>query len=45
MRPAGYKLVAASRYRLFGQDEYACRRMSKEMRRRFLAEKLAEVQA
>ena len=36
-RDCGYKMVAASRYRLFGKDEGVCRRMTKDMRRRFLS--------
>lgn len=38
LRDLGYKLVAASRYSLFGKDEEVCRRMSAEIKRRFLAE-------
>ena len=37
VRDAGYNLVAALRYRVFGKSEDACRRMTKDMRRRFLS--------
>mmetsp|Transcript_686 Transcript_686/g.1572 ORF Transcript_686/g.1572 Transcript_686/m.1572 type:complete len:165 (-) Transcript_686:546-1040(-) len=37
VRDLGYTLIAASRYRLFGKDEGVCRRMTKDMRQRFLA--------
>lgn len=37
-RDLGYRAVAASRYRLFGKDKgESCRRMSKELRGRFLS--------
>jgi len=38
LRDFGYRMVAASRYRLFGKDDgSACRRMTKAMRARFLS--------
>ena len=38
LRDVGYKLVAATRYRLFGKDDGgSCWRMTKDMKRRFLA--------
>ena len=37
LRDLGYKMVAASRYTVFGKEEGACRRMTKDMRRRFLS--------
>lgn len=39
LRDLGYKMVAAARYRLFGQDDgTTCRRMTKAIRKRFLDE-------
>ena len=38
LRDLGYRLVASSRYRLFGMEEHAvCRRMTAKIRHRFLA--------
>ena len=37
LRDCAYKLVAMSRYRVFGQSENVCRRMTKDMKTRFLA--------
>ena len=37
LRDAGYKMVAAVRYRVFGKDDGgACRRMTKAIKARFL---------
>ena len=39
LRDLGYRIVAALRYRLFGKDEgETCRRMTRDMRRRFTVE-------
>jgi predicted DCC family thiol-disulfide oxidoreductase YuxK len=38
VRDLGYRAVAATRYKLFGMDNgETCRRMSKELRPRFLS--------
>ena len=36
LRDVGYRLVAKSRYAIWGKDEESCRRLSKAMRRRFI---------
>ena len=36
LRDVGYRLVAKSRYAIWGKDEESCRRLTKAMRRRFI---------
>ena len=43
LRDLGYRIVAALRYRLFGKDEgETCRRMTRDMSRRFTVEMPSE---